>query len=179
MFLDFLFGKKEPQHPPRPAPSVAPAPLVINRPSASGTHIAHHADLVPNLEADHQKLLHIFGAIQAALQARDLATVVRRLDDFRTAIQGHLLTENVLLYVYLEHALAQDAVSHTLIHEFRLEMDAIGKAVLAFLAKYRQLESQPELVAEFGPDLASVGKVLTERIQREESMLYPLYLPHY
>ena len=179
MFLDFLFGKKEPLHPAHSAPPAAPAPLAIKRPAASGTHIAYHTELVPNLKADHHKLLQTFGAIHAALQARDLAAVVHRLDDFRTAIQGHLLTENVLLYVYLEHALAQDPVSHTLIHEFRLEMDAIGKAVLAFLSKYRELESQPELVAEFGPDLASVGKVLTERIQREESMLYPLYLPQY
>ncbi|NMM27515.1 MAG: hypothetical protein HHJ12_09595 [Glaciimonas sp.] len=90
-----------------------------------------------------------------------------------------MLTESVRLYIYLEHALAQDAESHALIHELRHEMEGIGKAVLEFLGKYHQLAVQPNLVASFGNDLSAVGKVLVERIQREESTLYPLYLPAY
>lgn len=179
MFLDFLFGKKAPQHPAPPAAQAAPAPVLAKHTTAPGTNIAYHADLIQNFEADHQKLLQIFSAIGSAFSAGDLATTVRRLDDFRGAIQAHLLAENVRLYIYLEHALAQDAASHALIHEFRHEMDGIGKAVLAFLGKYRQLDTQGDLAASFGDDLSAVGKVLVERIQREESTLYPLYLPAY
>ena len=72
--------------PVRPTPQAATDQPVTKPALASGTNVAHHAELVPNLEADHRKLLRIF---------------------------------------------------------------------------------------------AAVGKVLSERIQREESMLYPLYLPHY
>lgn len=179
MFLDFLFGKKEPHNltPVRPAPQAQPSPP---KPvSAPGTHIGYHAELVSQLEGDHHNLLRIMGTVGEALAAHDLAAVVQRLDEFRSAIQDHLLTENVRLYVYLEHALVQDPVSHALIHEFRREMDGIGKAVLGFLAKYRELETQPELVRTFGDDLNAVGKVLAERIRREEAMLYPLYLPAY
>lgn len=175
MFLDFLFGKKRQQS--ATPPDVAPTPP--KQAMAPGTSIGYNADLVPHLEADHQKLLQIFTAINTSFNAADLAATVQHLEDFRGAIQAHLLTENVRLYIYLEHALARDAGSHALVHEFRLEMDGIGKAVLAFLAKYRQMEAQPELAATFGSDLEAVGKVLVERIQREESTLYPLYLPAY
>jgi hypothetical protein len=58
-------------------------------------------------------------------------------------------------------------------------MDGIGKAVLAFLSKYRDLDTQPNLAVSFRSDLDAVGKVLVERIEREESTLYPLYLPAY
>lgn len=146
---------------------------------APGTTIGYSPDLVAHLMADHQKLLELFAAIGAAFQEGNLSATVHLLENFRGAIQGHLLTENVRFYIYLEHALAQDADSHALIHEFRLEMDSIGKAVLSFLGKYRQLEAQPNLAASFAGDLEAVGKVLVERIEREESTLYPLYLPAY
>lgn len=175
VFLDFLFGKKAPPA----AQPVVPEPAPVQAKHAPGTNIGYSPDLIAHLEADHQKLLQIFTAIGAAFNAGDLAGTAQRLEDFRGAIQAHLLTENVRLYIYLEHALAQDADSHALIHEFRLEMDGIGKAVLAFLGKYRQMETQPNLAASFGNDLGAVGNVLVERIKREESTLYPLYLPAY
>ena len=57
MFLDFLFGKKESVRPVRPTPQAATHPPVTKPALASGTIIAHHAELVPYLEADHRKLL--------------------------------------------------------------------------------------------------------------------------
>ncbi|MDQ3060608.1 MAG: hemerythrin domain-containing protein [Pseudomonadota bacterium] len=176
MFLDFLFRKKELKRQTPPAPL---APIEEHHASAPGTHIGYNPDLVPHLHADHVMLAEIFTAIGAAFHANDLAATVRHMNHFRMAIQAHLLSENVRLYIYLEHALARDAASHALIHEFRHEMDGIGKAVLTFLGKYRDLDTQPNLAVSFGNDLAAVGKVLVERIEREESTLYPLYLPAY
>lgn len=63
--------------------------------------------------------------------------------------------------------------------DLRHEMDGIGKAVVAFLAKYKDLSVDGNLVASFGRDLEAVGKVLVDRIQREEESLYPLYAPAY
>lgn len=171
MFLfDLLFGKKE-----------APA-AVSTQPSdtgtaaaAPGTQIHYHADLIGKLTGDHRLLLKLFGEIQSAAAAGNAVAAAARLEEFRVALQGHLLTENVRLYVYLEHLLADDAQSHALIHEFRHEMDGIGKVVVAFLGKYRELAAHPELIAEFSGELAAIGKVLVERIRREEETLYPLY----
>ena len=97
--------------------------------------------------------------------------------DFRFALQGHLLTENVRLYVYLERRLAHDPASYELIHSFRHEMDRIGRDVVHFLEQYRELETKPHLLQTFISDLDAIGKVLVKRIQSEEDILYPLYAP--
>jgi hypothetical protein len=176
MFLDFLFGKKELK--PH-ALQAAPVHAELRQAPAPGTSIGYSPELVAHLEADHIKLGESFSAIDQAFKSGDLSATVAHLEEFRTEIQAHLLTENVRLYIYLEHALARDASSHALIHEFRHEMDSIGKTVLNFLGKYRELDKQPNLAVSFGDDLSAVGKVLVERIKREESTLYPLYLPAY
>lgn len=177
MFLDFLFGRKNRNQPAAEAAPTTPAPQAAA--TAPGTRISFNPELVPQLKADHQKLLAIFGSISQAFNAEDLEETVQHLEIFRGAIQNHLLTENVRFYIYLEHALLEDPQSHALVHEFRHEMDGIGKAVLAFLGKYRQMSTQPNLAASFGGDLSLIGQVLVERIQREEEILYPLYLPVY
>ncbi|MFA7292591.1 MAG: hemerythrin domain-containing protein [Rhodocyclaceae bacterium] len=180
MFLfDRLFGKRE-----KPAAaevvtaSLAALPEQIGSGHAApGTSIHYHADLIDKFTGDHYQLLQLFGETQAAAAAGDLAQAAERLEAFRVALQAHLLTENIRLYVYLEHALAEDVQSHALMREFRHEMDGIGRVVVAFLGKYRELALHPELAAEFTAELEGIGKVLVERIRREEETLYPLYTP--
>ncbi|MBW7903236.1 MAG: hemerythrin domain-containing protein [Rhodocyclaceae bacterium] len=175
MFLfDRLFGKRE-AAPATAAGPPAPAAPPRQATAAPGTSIHYHAGLIDKLTGDHRTLLRLFGDTQAAALAGDVALAAARLEEFRAALQDHLLTENIRLYVYLEHTLAADAQSHALIHGFRHEMDGIGRAVVGFLDKYRDLAAHPERAAEFAEDLAGIGKVLVERIRREEETLYPLY----
>ncbi|MBZ0126685.1 MAG: hemerythrin HHE cation-binding protein [Rhodocyclales bacterium] len=176
--FDFLFrkGKSVEASPAAVAPPPAPA---TPEKAAPGTAIRFHPELVAELKHDHQVLLTLFASIQSAFKEGRLQAVVEHLEAFRTSIQSHLLKENVRLYIYLEHQLAGDETSHQLIHDFRHEMDGIGKAVVAFLAKYKDLSVDGNLVASFGRDLEAVGKVLVDRIQREEETLYPLYAPAY
>ncbi|MFC5303194.1 hemerythrin domain-containing protein [Azospira restricta] len=173
MFLfDLLFGKRD----AAPAATVeAPAAAVREESAAPGTSIRFHPELIGKLTADHQLLLSLFGETSAAAARGDVAAAAARLEEFRVALQSHLLTENIRLYVYLEHALADDAASHALIHDFRHEMDGIGRVVVGFLGKYRDLAAHPERAAAFAEELAGIGKVLVERVRREEETLYPLY----
>ncbi|MCE1185448.1 MAG: hemerythrin domain-containing protein [Rhodocyclales bacterium] len=172
--LDLIFGKhaKESAAPrPTPAPA-APAPVV-----APGTSIQYHPEIIDLFKHDHRELLRVFAGIKAAIAAQDLPRCAELLEDFRHTLHGHLLSENVRLYIYLEHALASDPTSHDLMHSFRHEMDDIGKAVVAFLERYRYLAEHPELLPQFAHELDGIGKVLVERIKREEETLYPLYMP--
>jgi len=166
-----LFGRSAP-------PSEAAPSTILAKPAkdaAPGTRIHYHPELVQQLTDEHQALLQTFGAIRTATVQGNLAGATECLERFRVQLQSHLLTENVRLYIYLEHQLAQDASSYALIHEFRQEMDAIGKVLATFLHKYQRLAQQPELSAPFLKELTGMGKVLVERIQREEATLYPLY----
>lgn len=184
MFLfDLLFGKREkkavPATDPVPPPAEAAAPPVeeAGARTAPGTRIHFNPELIPRLTADHQRLLQGFTSIREAALGGDLATAALRLETFRNDLQGHLLTENIRFYVYLEHALAEDPENHALMRGFRHEMDDIGKAVVAFLGRYRTLAEDPGLAEGFASDLDGIGAVLVERIRREEETLYPLYRP--
>lgn len=175
--LSFLFdGKKQPAEAPIQAPPAAPA----QSPSqAQGTQISYNPDLVPRLQEEHRHLLKLFGEIEQAFQSNDLEVTAARLEEFRGAVLDHLMTENIRFYIYLEHSLQHDPDSFELMHGFRHEMAGIGKAVLAFLSKYKEIAGQPNLAISFGSDLKQVGEVLVGRIRREEETLYPLYLPVY
>ncbi|MCL2830232.1 MAG: hemerythrin domain-containing protein [Betaproteobacteria bacterium] len=173
--IDFLFGRKRKQ-----AESQESQESGTDSGQAPGTRIAYSPDLIPQLKGDHQRLLEIFAMISEAFTNNDLAATSRLLEEFRGGILGHLLTENVRFYIYLEHALRQeDQESFNLIHHFRHEMDTIGKSVLAFFSKYQNIDKQPGLALSFGKDLENVGAILVERIRREEETLYPLYMPVY
>lgn len=176
--FDFLFRKKPTDPAPAsPSPAASPAPAGTPAPAAHapGTSINYDPNLVATLHEDHRMLLEIFKAISEAAARKDLATVQQRLEHFRIGLQDHLLKENVRLYVYLEHMLRGDPPSHELIHEFRREMDGIGRVVVGFLTTYKLIASQPELADSFAKELAQIGKALVARIEREESTLYPLY----
>jgi len=170
--FDFLKRKGKPKEKVRGTPPAQYA-------AAPGTEIRYHPELVGHLVGDHRKLLGIYGEIQAAFGAGDYARVSELLDAFRSALQGHLLTENVRLYIYLDRCLASDEASSELIHGFRREMDGIGRVAMNFLKKYEAIGVDAELAVPFAKDFATIGKVLGERIQKEEQVLYPLYMPSY
>ena len=177
--FEFLFRKDKLVEPSPAAAAPSPSKPSNTEAAAPGTTIRYHPELVAELKHDHQVLLTLFASIQAAFKEGRLQAVVGHLDTFRTTIQSHLLKENVRLYIYLEHQLAGDETSHQLIHDFRHEMDGIGKAVMGFLAKYKDLSVDVNLVDSVGRDLEAVGKVLVDRVHREEDTLYPLYAATY
>ncbi|MDR2219843.1 MAG: hemerythrin domain-containing protein [Methylobacillus sp.] len=154
---------------PPPQPSASPH-------YAPGTRIAYDDHLIERLLADHRKLLALFTATRNAFVAGDTAHTTENLDQFKKEIQAHLLTEEIRLYVYLENALANNDFNHTMMRNMHKEMASIGHDVLGFLDKYNALGKNHALSSSFIADLDQLGKVLIERIQQEESTLYPLYI---
>lgn len=158
--------------------AVATAPEPVHN-TAPGTQIRYSPDLIASLQNDHQTLLNLYGEINTAFAEKRYADVSAMLTTFRGGLNAHLLTENVRLYIYLDRSLAGDATSHELIHGFRKEMDDIAKVALGFLRKYEAIGVDEDLAGHFATDFATIGKVLVERIQKEENTLYPLYMPNY
>lgn len=146
-------------------------------PTAPGTTIRHDPQLVAELKREHKALLEIFGSLERSAKGGDVAAVRKRLEQFRDALQDHLLKENVRLYVYLEHMLESDATGDALIHEFRVEMDGIGRNVIAFLNRYKSIDEVPALLGQLRGEIESIGQALSGRIRCEESTLYPMYRP--
>ncbi|MDR0479252.1 MAG: hemerythrin domain-containing protein [Burkholderiaceae bacterium] len=159
---DVVFSKTAPPPGPRYAP---------------GTRIAYDDGLITHLLDEHRKLLSLFTSISNAFVRGDFTHTVTFLRQFKSNLAAHLLTENVRLYVYLEHTFTDDEFSHILIHNMHQEMDAIGRNVLAFLSKYDALDRDPVLSQSFAAAANNIGQILSDRIKREEETLYPLYMP--
>ena len=173
--FEFLWKRKA-------APAPVAAPRQVEPPSpqgvAPGTGVHYDPNLVPGLIADHHALVAIFGEVGKAMGQKNSALLQEKLGDFGDALRGHLLTENIKFYVYLQHSLEGDTENANIMHEFRKEMQHIGKAVADFLHKYTGAAKwDGSIWQNFETDVAAIGKVLTKRIQTEENVLYPLYLP--
>lgn len=147
--------------------------------SAPGSEIRYSPTLVDELKNDHKDLLALYMAIKSSFERGDYGDVSTKLNEFRVGLQGHLLTENVRFYIYIDRVHGQDQMNSELIRSFRREMDGIGRTALNFLQKYEMIGVDKALASAFAADFAAIGAVLTERIKKEESVLYPLYMPVY
>ncbi len=175
-----FFGKKEAESPAKAGGETAQEKQGETQyKNAPGTEIHYHPDLIENLKSDHKRLLGRYGDIKSHFEAADYEQVAGQLEQFKMDLQGHLLTENIKLYIYLDHMLANDEMNATLIKEFRREMDGIARVALKFLSKYEAIGVDKDLAPSFAKDFAEIGKVLVERIKREEEVLYPLYVSSY
>jgi hypothetical protein len=152
---------------------IAPSNII----SASNEGVAFDNNLIDTFQAEHQDLLRLFGDIKVAAEKDDFKRVQIKLKKFTSILRGHLLTENVKLYVYLTKELAHDPENKEIILSFRREMMQIGKVVNQFVTRYDRPLWSLGMRQHFLPELLSIGEVLVERIQREENTLYPLYMP--
>ena len=143
---------------------------------APGTRICHDPHLVDKLKNDHANLLELWGSIDKALKKGDVKTMGTLLTRFKTALNNHLLVENVKLYVYLTQYLANDPDNAEIIKDFRAEMNSIGRTVTTFLRTYTASPIKPDQLMDFKAQFDAIGAALVDRIDREESTLYELYI---
>ena len=149
------------------------APLTI---TAQGTEIHYDPNLISNFHDEHKILLDLFGKISESANSGKFDEVKNYLNKFTKLLRSHLLKENLKLYLYLQHALSKDKESQKLVGNYRHEMQGIGKAVNAFVTKYRDSDFESDAQrSEFQRELDAIGPVLVERINNEENILYPLY----
>jgi hypothetical protein len=172
-----LFGGGEQrEQAPVAVPSANPSPQASETLFAPGTRIAYDAGLIAHLRSDHHLLVALLAEVHDTFAAGNVDRAAALLNRFKSEVQAHLLTEEVRLYVYLQNALVGDKLNHSLMRHMHHEMSMISNDVLNFLGKYDALGRSPELRESFADDLGKVGTVLTERIEREETLLYPLYM---
>ena len=144
---------------------------------APNTSIPYHATLIDDLKSDHQQLGVIFADLVAAASAGNTKETRAALDQFEGLLYDHLLKEKTSFYIYLRGIFSQDESTLELVNHFSREMDGIQREVMKFLRKYKASNLSPDELREMNTELDDLGKALTDRIKREESQLYPLYMP--
>ena len=154
------------------APISTPA-LPVQR--APGTRIGYDPLLLQRLRADQQRMLELFTQTQALLNARDYGGVYRKLGELRIVLQDHLMTANVKFYVYMSRQLAHDSAKSAIINDCRREMLVNSRQLMDFLRTYTAVRLDDNLAETFQIDLLVIGSVLVQRIEREQTTLFPLY----
>lgn len=147
------------------------------KPSTSRA-IAYDPKLVETLHAQHGQLGALFERIGRCAERGDYAKARTLLVRFKTSLQGHILTENVRFYAYLENALSDDAENARTIHDFRKEMNQIARQVVSFVDTWQDSDfATTTKRQQFVTHYEDVGKLLEQRLDNEENNLYPLYQP--
>jgi hypothetical protein len=142
-----------------------------------GTELSFDPELISSLKSDHIRLLEIYSSISVLLDEGKADELAQPLEEFKALLREHLLTENLKLYVYLKYALVNDAKNLNIMIELRKDMQKIGKVVNQFLTRYSEFPWTDELKSSFPDEFYEIGSVLGERIEREEALLYTLYMP--
>ncbi|SDD82809.1 hemerythrin domain-containing protein [Aquimonas voraii] len=139
---------------------------------------AYDSRLVETLKHDHHDLVELFQQIGQVAERGRFHELPALLVAFKTGLESHVIAENVRFYNYVENSLIGDEENLALIRSFRREMNAIARGVVDFVKKYQRAAFNEATRDAFLRDYAVVGGLLSQRIQREEASLYPLYQPN-
>ena len=151
----------------------------LEPPPATPRRIGYDPKLVDALLDDHARLGAMFARVGKASEEGSYDDVRKLLIHFKSSLQAHILTENVRFYTYVEALAADDQEKTRIMHEFRRDMNAIARQVVNFVKKYQASDFASHTEREqFRRDYATVGGLLEQRLDSEESNLYPLYVPH-
>lgn len=133
--------------------------------------------LINDLRGDHAELLEQYAGIEKLAVEGRYASIPPVLSAFKANFDIHILNENLHFYCYVEQKLSGTPDKLDVIKAFRTEMNGIARGVVNFVKKYNMAGVRPSNGGEFLVELRQVGKLLVQRIQREEQDLYPLYTP--
>ena len=138
---------------------------------------SYDSRLIDSLKQDHADLVDLFGQIGLRVDARRYHEIPAMLVAFKTRLESHLIAENVRFYNYVEISLNDDVEDFNLMRSFRREMNVIARGVVDWVKKYQTSGVDETSRAAFLSDYQAIGALLTQRIEREEHSLYPLYQP--
>ena len=89
----------------------------------------------------------------------------------KMGLLAHLKKEDVLLYPVLNKAAESDANLKRTLETFAKDMEGISRAALEFFEKY----SDGGLGLEFGRDFGKFYALLTQRVSKEENIIFKKY----
>lgn len=163
-----------------PAPlqrASSPAPLVSAARVSLGRGPCFDPVLIPSLVSDHMALMALIKRSATAAALNDAQAARKALLKFHSLLADHLLVENTRLYLYIRaapHVRGSDLAQ--LSRTFQVEMNQIARTVTQFVDKYTASD-RTILGPAFMVDQDSILRTLAARFTREESTLYPLYVP--
>ncbi len=129
-----------------------------------------------NLIKQHVEMVAIVTSISPLLDAAKLAEDASEVRSLLTQLFGklnsHLTAEDKVLYPRLLQS--EDAVIKSTAEKFMKEMGGIGEALKGYKAKWPNPQSIQNDAATFITETKGIFTALANRIEKENSDLYPL-----
>lgn len=151
---------------------VPQTPLAAN---ALDTKVRYNPELISQFVEDHKSLLSLFSLLNKAANQGNFTSANKWLRKFTSSLRAYLLTKNLHLFVYLQHAYKNDLENLKLIKEYKREMHTIGRGAGHLLSKYNKPTLNSVEQKAFVHELDHLGQILKQQLDSEEAVLYPLY----
>lgn len=146
----------------------------INLESAS-PKVLHHPRLIGQLENDHERLIELYGMLKSAVAASRMSDLNGLLTQFSSVLRGHIMAENMKLYIFLSYHLADRPEQVARVKKMRRAKKALANQVTSMRQQFADQHMDETLLSSFASQLADIGLNLGERVKEEDAFLYPLY----
>ncbi len=133
--------------------------------------------LIEGLKSDHASLRATLDMLEHYILHRQFANIPGMLARFGDALQSHLVEEREHFYRRVAVCVQDDPATSVFVARTSARMDGIARQVLIFTKHYIGIGVSRVNKDAFRHDLDVVAALLCERIELEETSLYPLYRP--
>jgi hypothetical protein len=137
-----------------------------------GSTIYYDKDLIGKLESDHVEMKTLLSRIVLDEEKGKISSARSKILKLNEKFKKHSVLEHIRLYVYLNKITENDKMSHEIVTDFRFDMAEINKAVSSLVVASNSMNER-----NLRKEINKFGKVLLDRIDREETILYPIYMP--
>ena len=136
----------------------------------------YDAHLVDALESEHEDLLELFNKVLQIAKSDEYSMLQLAIVEFATSFTTHIKIEDEQLYGYLKVlASKKSKVEQRVVAQFANEMQGISTSIFDILSQSTHVPFDVDSIDDFILEFERIGALLTDRIQREEHVLYPIY----
>lgn len=150
-------------------------PSTVDTDLDAGSPAIHDNGLIDRLKSDHAELLDRLHDIDDQCMHNQFVGIPGQLAAFLDCLQAHLQEENTKLYAPLHARHASDPADVAVLAHEESRMAGIARMVLIFVKRYIESGVHAGNRDAFARDLEVIESLLADRIDTEESTLYPLY----
>lgn len=138
--------------------------------------VPYEPSLVAALTQQHRDMVTLMVKANSAAQQGAYDEIKECLAQFKDALAVHVAQENTKLHPYLAAHIKGENSRETL-RDARQNCNRVSQSVEGFIAHYSGFAVGDHNVERFGMELEGVSEEFCEEIEREEAVVYTLYLP--
>ncbi|MEH6457632.1 MAG: hemerythrin domain-containing protein [Cocleimonas sp.] len=136
----------------------------------------YDSSLIGALKSDHQDIIAAYNKVLDTARSGEYSALHLLLIDFSILCTNHHQMEDIRIYGYLKTlASNKSLVEQKVVAKFSSEMNDISTSIYASVFQSPNVPVNDETADSFIKEFSLMGFNLQDRIEREESILYPIY----